>query len=156
MAPPCPKKENIISFTFGTIEPVMLSYDIVEAIVGFEDKWLMFGSFADVPCGATSVSDFKFADASPCTCERVAHGGISLKECHVWCVHILNRLDALGALPTVKVFHWKGRHVVFIGPLCDRESETAVVEAIRFLRIESKCQLMVVRGEQDVNDALNG
>ena len=149
MAPPTNNATHEISLS---IQPLRLDYDIADALFGYPKKWLMFGSFATGSTGDGTVPDFQLSNTSPCRCARISHGGASLIECHGWCVYILDRLDSAGALPKVKVFHWKGRHVIFIGPFPNRVSERMAAQAIDELGLRQKSLFMALSPTADTDD----
>jgi hypothetical protein len=90
------------------------------------------------------VQDFNFDEAVPCRCARPAHGGRSLLECQDWCVRFIVELANLEVRPLVKVVHWKGKHVIFIGPIPNPESVIVIIETIDFLGLQSKAQFLVL------------
>ena len=130
--------------------PLKLTVPTSEDHIGWDgEKWLMFGSFAEGADGPGTVSDFSVTDAVPCFCASPSHGGPSLLECRRWCIEFLSQLGNMGVRPCVKVVHWKGKHVIFIGPFPNPESVIVAVDTIHFLRVESKAQFLIMPNKPD-------
>ena len=114
-------------------------------------QWLMFGSFTEGPNGRGTIPDFDFAEAKPCRCASPYYGGPSLVECHSWTATFLERISLVGPPPSTRILHWKGKHVVFIGPLSP-VAVLAAIETVESLGLQSKSQLLTTPDNSSADD----
>ena len=114
-------------------------------VTNYGQKWLLFGSFKVAANGPGTVPDFSPEDAVPCTCASIGHSDESLEECKILCSEFVTELGRVSPEPYyVKAVHWKGRHVVMIGPIANEECQRVAISVIEGQCLQSKAQFIIM------------